>query len=116
VTAVSAAAAYEVMRGERFDVLLADIEMPETDGYELMRTVRGMPSRHGGDIPAAALTAYAGAQDRMKVLQAGYQMHVPKPIQPAELAAVVASLAKGGTKGRPRRLFSRKRGDRPPGE
>jgi CheY-like chemotaxis protein/anti-sigma regulatory factor (Ser/Thr protein kinase) len=96
----SAAEAYKALRAARFDVLLADIEMPEEDGYDLIRTVRRMPAAQGGTIPAAALTAYASAQDRVKVLGAGFQMHVPKPVQPAELAAVVASLAQAGRSGR----------------
>jgi CheY-like chemotaxis protein len=56
--------------------------------------VRARGAQSGGDVPAAALTAYARVQDRLRVLSAGYQMHVPKPIQPQELVAVVASLAK----------------------
>jgi PAS domain S-box-containing protein len=92
----SAAEALRALSAERFDVLLADIEMPDQDGYDLIRTVRRLPADRGGTIPAAALTAYASAQDRVKVLGAGFQMHVPKPVQPAELAAVVASLAQAG--------------------
>jgi CheY-like chemotaxis protein len=67
--------------------------MPGTDGYELIKQVRKRPPERGGRIPAAALTAYAGVEHRIKVLSAGYQMHIPKPVEPAELATVVVSLA-----------------------
>jgi CheY-like chemotaxis protein len=76
------------------DVIVADIGMPEIDGYEFIRRVRHRSLERGGAIPAAALTAYARTQDRLRLLSEGYQMHVPKPVQPAELVAVVASLAK----------------------
>jgi CheY-like chemotaxis protein len=86
--------ALEQLRRERFDVLLADIEMPGEDGYGLIRRVRELPPDEGGSIAAAALTAYASATDRTKILQAGFEMHVSKPAAPSELAAVVASLAR----------------------
>jgi len=76
------------------DVLVADLGMPDVDGYQLIRQVRARGPQRGGDVPAAALTAYARTQDRMRVLSAGFQIHIPKPIQPAELITVVASLAK----------------------
>jgi CheY-like chemotaxis protein len=66
--------------------------MPREDGYTLIRLVKAMEKRIG-KIPAAALTAYAGVQDRTRALLAGYSSHLPKPIEPAELAAVVANLA-----------------------
>jgi CheY-like chemotaxis protein len=78
---------------ERPDVLLSDIEMPGGDGYALMRAIRERPPERGGRVPAAALTAYARTEDRMQALLAGFHLHMPKPVQPAELAAVVASLA-----------------------
>jgi CheY-like chemotaxis protein len=93
-TAESARDALQVMDQWQPDVLVADIGMPDVDGYELMRRVRARTPQSGGTVPAAALTAYARTQDRLRVLSAGYQMHVPKPIQPAELVTVVASLAK----------------------
>jgi signal transduction histidine kinase/ActR/RegA family two-component response regulator len=74
------------------DVLVSDIGMPREDGYTLIRLVKAMEKRIG-KIPAAALTAYAGVQDRTRALLAGYSSHLPKPIEPAELAAVVANLA-----------------------
>lgn len=74
------------------DVLVSDIGMPSEDGYSLIRKLRSQPPELGGKIPAAALTAYARAEDRMRAIQEGYQLHLPKPIEPAELATVVASL------------------------
>ena len=76
------------------DALISDISMPGEDGYELIRKVRTLTAEQGGQVPAIALTAYARTQDRLKVLSAGYQMHVPKPVEPVELATVVASLTK----------------------
>jgi hypothetical protein len=67
--------------------------MPEEDGYSLIERVRALPAERGGRIPAAALTAYVRAEDRVRVLRSGFQLHVPKPIETAELVAVVAHLA-----------------------
>jgi PAS domain S-box-containing protein len=92
-TVGSSAEALVALENERPDVLLSDIEMPEEDGYALMRAIRALPADRGGRVPAAALTAYARAEDRMQALLAGFHLHMPKPVQPAELAAVVASLA-----------------------
>ena len=89
----SAREALSVLGKERVDVLLSDIEMPGTDGYELVRELRLRPSQQGGSVPAAALTAYARTEDRLRALRAGFQLHLSKPVQPAELITVVASLA-----------------------
>jgi signal transduction histidine kinase/ActR/RegA family two-component response regulator len=89
----SAAEALAAFERQRPDVIVSDIEMPEEDGYMLIRRIRGLPADGGRDVPAAAVTAYASQADRMKVLSAGFNMHVSKPVQPAELALVVASLA-----------------------
>jgi signal transduction histidine kinase len=91
-SAASAAEGLQVMQRWRPDVLLADVEMPGEDGYSLIARLRALAPEAGGTIPAAALTGYASAQDRMKALQAGFQFHVAKPVQPAELATVVATL------------------------
>ncbi|HYJ47298.1 MAG TPA: ATP-binding protein, partial [Pyrinomonadaceae bacterium] len=91
-TAASAREALERMEEFRPDVLISDIGMPNEDGYDLMRRVRGLPRERGGQVPAIALTAYARAEDRLRVLRAGFQMHVPKPVELAELVAVVSSL------------------------
>ena len=76
-------------------VLLSDIGMPGEDGYALIRRVRELPPERGGRVPAAALTAFARGEDRRRALLAGFQMHVPKPVEVNELATVVATLARG---------------------
>ncbi|RYG75145.1 PAS domain S-box protein [bacterium] len=94
VTSVgSAAEAFEALQKLRPDVLISDLGMPGEDGYSLIKKVRALPPYEGGQTPAAALTAYARVEDRMKVLRAGFQIHLPKPVEPAELVAVVANLA-----------------------
>ena len=75
------------------DVLVSDIGMPGADGYELIRRVRLMETERGRRLPAAALTAYAGADERTKALQAGFRVHVAKPIGPDALISLVADLA-----------------------
>ncbi len=75
------------------DVILSDIQMPDQDGYALIRKVREIEAKRGSFIPAAALTAHVRAEDRIRALSAGFQTHVPKPVEPAELVAVVANLA-----------------------
>ncbi|HEX6185130.1 MAG TPA: response regulator, partial [Pyrinomonadaceae bacterium] len=90
--AESAAEALAALDAEHFDVLISDIGMPGEDGYELMRKVRARPAECGGRIPAVALTAYARVEDRMQALRSGYQMHVPKPVELAELVTVTSSL------------------------
>ena len=92
----SAAEAIASIRQQHFDVLVSDIGMPEEDGYALIRKVRAIPADQGGTIPAVALTAYAHAEDRMKAVSAGFQVHVTKPVEPAELLTIVASLAGRG--------------------
>jgi PAS domain S-box-containing protein len=91
--AASAAEAMAAVARVRPQILVSDVEMPGQDGYELIRQVRRLAPEDGGRIPAAALTAYARPEDRMRALMAGFQIHVPKPVQPAELVAVVASLS-----------------------
>jgi CheY-like chemotaxis protein len=93
VSVGSAVEALAEIERQRFDVLVSDIGMPLMDGYALIEKVRHLPLERGGKIPAAALTAYAGVEDRVRALAAGYQMHIPKPVEPAELTTVVASLA-----------------------
>ncbi|MBA3766262.1 MAG: PAS domain S-box protein [Acidobacteria bacterium] len=92
ITAVSAAEALELLKHKRPDVLISDVGMPEEDGYELIRKVRSLRAEDGGKTPAIALTAYARAEERLRALRSGYQMHMPKPVELAELVAVVASL------------------------
>ena len=91
----SAEAAMQRLRGAPPDVLLSDIGMPGEDGYALIRRVRALSDEEGGDVPAAALTAYARAEDGRKAQQAGFQEHVAKPVDAARLAEVVLRLARG---------------------
>jgi CheY-like chemotaxis protein len=89
----SAAEGFRILQAWRPDVLISDIEMPSEDGYTFIRRVRGLDASQGGKTPAVAVTAYGRVEDRLRTLTAGYSMHVPKPVDPAELATVVASLA-----------------------
>jgi signal transduction histidine kinase/CheY-like chemotaxis protein len=85
-----AAAAMDTLLRTEPDVLVSDIELPGQDGYQLIRRVRALPLAAHRDIPALALTAYAGAQDASRAVEAGFQLHVPKPFQPRELVDVLA--------------------------
>ncbi len=91
-TCASASEALEALEQYKPDILVSDIGMPDEDGYSLMAKVRALEEGRGGRLPAVALTAYARVEDRMRALSAGYNMHVPKPVEPAELAMVIASL------------------------
>jgi PAS domain S-box-containing protein len=73
----------------RPDVVISDIEMSDSDAGELIRRVRTLRADGGAYVPAVALTAYARSEDRMKALAAGFHMHVPKPVEPAELVTVL---------------------------
>jgi CheY-like chemotaxis protein len=90
--AASAAEAAGVLERERPEVLISDIGMPGEDGYALIRKVRALPPEQGGVIPAVAVTAHARTEDRTRALLAGFHLHVPKPVEAAELVAAVASL------------------------
>jgi PAS domain S-box-containing protein len=93
VTAVaSAAEALEILAQSQPDVLLSDIGMPTMDGYMLLRQVRQLPANQNGQIPAIALTAYAGEIDYKQAMAAGFQKHIPKPVDPADLAVAIAQL------------------------
>jgi signal transduction histidine kinase len=76
------------------DVVLADIGLPHVDGYEFVRRVRALPPGRGRDVPVAALTAFARSEDRRQAMLAGFDIHVAKPVDPAELVAVVGRLAR----------------------
>jgi PAS domain S-box-containing protein len=94
VTGVTTAGeALNELERSTFDLLISDIGMPDVDGYELMRQVRRSESNKEKRIPAVALTGYARVQDRMRAILAGYNTHVPKPVEAKELVTVVASLA-----------------------
>jgi PAS domain S-box-containing protein len=81
----------------RPDVLVSDIAMPGDDGYWLIAQLRALPAEEGGRLPAIALTAYVRMEDRLRVLAAGFEQYVPKPVEPAELRAVVTRLARSRT-------------------
>ncbi len=91
--AASAQEGLQWIRRQQPHVIVSDIGMPGEDGYEFIRKVRALSPENGGRTPAAALTAFARADDRTRALRAGYQTHVAKPVEPTELTAVVASLA-----------------------
>jgi CheY-like chemotaxis protein len=90
--AVDAQQALEILRNEAVDILISDIGMANEDGYYLIAQLRGLTEEHNARIPAIAVTAYARAEDRQRLLLAGYQMHISKPIEPQELVAGIASL------------------------
>jgi signal transduction histidine kinase/CheY-like chemotaxis protein len=91
-TAPSAEEGFKEVQAWRPNVIVSDIGMPGEDGYAFMKRVKTWAREAGTWIPAVALTAYARAEDRMKALASGYQIHVPKPVEPAELIAVLVSL------------------------
>jgi signal transduction histidine kinase/ActR/RegA family two-component response regulator len=93
LTAASAEDGIALVRAHCPDVIVSDIGMPEKDGYQFMREVRGLATAEGGRAPAIALTAFARSEDRTRAMLAGYQVHVSKPIEPQELVATIKSLA-----------------------
>ncbi|ATB35327.1 two-component sensor histidine kinase [Cystobacter fuscus] len=97
--AASAREALEALARLSPDVLLSDLGGPEGEGEALIRWVRSLPVEAGGGIPAAALTAFARTEERTRVLRAGFNSHVPKPVDPLELFAVLASLSGRGARG-----------------
>jgi signal transduction histidine kinase len=90
--AATARAAFEAVTDWRPDVIVSDISMPEEDGYSFIRRVRSLPAEAGGRTPAVALTALARPKDRVSALAAGFQTHLPKPVDPNELVLAVANL------------------------
>ena len=91
--AASAQEALAMLRQHRPHVLISDIGMPGEDGYALIRQVRALSPEDGGKILALAFTAYARMEDRTRALMAGFQMHVPKPLDSTERVVVLANLA-----------------------
>ena len=89
----SASEAIERILAARPDVLVCDIGMPGEDGYSLIRRLRVLEESQTNALPAVALTAYARSEDRTKAIRAGFQNHLAKPVGPAELLAIVGSLA-----------------------
>lgn len=92
----SAGAALDKVQAWRPDVIVSDIGMPGQDGYYFIRHLRERGREEGGEIPAIALTAYGRVQDTVRLLEAGFQMHVTKPVEPAELFAAIRSVARAG--------------------
>jgi PAS domain S-box-containing protein len=96
VAARSAAEAFAMIistpEQKRPDVMVTDLGMPDEDGYSLLRRVREWEGEHGVHIPAVALTAYGRSEDRKRAVRAGFEMHVAKPVEPDELAVVIASI------------------------
>jgi CheY-like chemotaxis protein len=88
-TVASAGEALYALERDAFDVLLADIGMPEEDGYSLIRAIRCLPADRGGRIPAVAVTAYASVRERDHALKAGYNWHLAKPVETDQLVAIV---------------------------
>ena len=93
VESATAEEALTILDRERVHVILSDIELPNMDGYEFIRDLRSRPVDRGGQTPAAAITAYARPEDRARVLLAGFQMHISKPIDFPELVAMIRTLA-----------------------
>jgi signal transduction histidine kinase/CheY-like chemotaxis protein len=93
-TAGSVGEALEALKREQPDILVSDLAMPGEDGYALIRQLRILEGDRGKIIPAVALTAYAGRDDRRRALSAGFQAHLAKPVEPAQLADMIAALAR----------------------
>ena len=93
-TASSGATALATLEIATPDVLVADIGMPEMDGFELIRRIRAVSRAEVRDVPAAALTAFARSEDRTRALRQGFEMHLAKPVDPGELVASVATLVR----------------------
>ena len=93
-TAGSAASALDLLQQGTYDALIADVGMPHMDGLELIRAVRQTLPAPANRIPAAALTAYARSEDRLVALASGFQIHIPKPVNPTELVMAIAALLK----------------------
>src|SRR5262252_2107722 len=96
VTAASAGEALSKFQPGRYDAMLADIGMAEVDGYELIARVRSLGPEKGGDVPAIAVTAYAGKEDRLRAITSGFQYHMSKPVEPGELVGAIVTLIRGG--------------------
>jgi CheY-like chemotaxis protein len=107
ITASSANEGLQVMTADSPDIIICDIGMPEEDGYSFIRKARTLWQPNSTTIPAIALTGYVRVEDRMRALEAGYQMFVPKPVEPSELLRIVATLV-GRTTEKPQAAFPNK--------
>jgi CheY-like chemotaxis protein len=97
ITVTSGGAALDRLASDRPQVLVTDLGMPEMDGFQLIEQIRQLSDGSLRRIPAAALTAYARSADRARTLRSGFEMHLAKPIDPAELVAAVGALARRRT-------------------
>lgn len=97
-TSDSSAGAFETLLEWKPSVIVSDIGMPLEDGYTFIGKIRDLSPEQGGDIPAAALTAYVSERDKLQALAAGFQSHIPKPVEPVYLAETIAALAKNAGK------------------
>jgi hypothetical protein len=95
--ATRAGEALSVLDDWQPDVIVSDIAMPDMDAYQFVRQLRARPAAQGGLVPALALSAVARAEDRELALRGGYQAHVSKPVEPAELIRAIAALTGGST-------------------
>jgi len=91
----SASQAFQVLESDRPDVLVSDLAMPEEDGYSLIEKVRAIDTQTGRHLPAIALTAYVRVEDRARALSRGFDMFVPKPVEPSELITAISNLSEG---------------------
>jgi len=96
--AASAIEALQVFSQQRFDVLVSDVGMPDMDGYGLIRQIRARPPEQGGKIPAVVLTAYAGDRDRQQAIDAGFQAHLAKPVEPEKVVKLITNLLQKSNK------------------
>lgn len=94
IVVASALEALKTLKINQPDLLLCDIGMPDMDGYMLMRQIRALPPEQGGEIPAIALTAYAGESNQQQALKAGFQWHLAKPVEPMDVIAVIMEITK----------------------
>ncbi|MBD0266939.1 MAG: PAS domain-containing protein [Cyanobacteria bacterium Co-bin8] len=95
IAAASAQEAFTYFQQDPPDILISDIGMPQEDGFSLIRKIRTLSPQAGGQIPAAALTAYVRGDDQQRALAAGFQMHIGKPVEPLKLVRMILQLAKG---------------------
>ncbi|MFB2895504.1 response regulator [Aerosakkonemataceae cyanobacterium BLCC-F50] len=94
IVVASALEVLKTLASAQPDILLCDIGMPDMDGYMLMRQIRSLPPEQGGQIPAIALTAYAGESNQKQALKAGFQWHLAKPVEPMDVISVIVELTK----------------------
>lgn len=88
----SAGAALRLFDAERPRIIVADLRLPDLDGYQFLETIRSRPKSEGGRTPAVAVTAHNTIEDRVNSLKAGFTLHLAKPIDPAELARLLSAL------------------------